>query len=122
MDANKINYKFGEGEQMKSLMEHINKTYDKDHYYANSPMFFIGLDPIVGANFAYGNVIKYANRAGKKMGESAHNDILKAHHYLFFMKHFLRQAENKTSLLLPTSDNKDDKLEVNISNLKEKKK
>ena len=74
------NFKFNEGALIKELQSYIDKTYD-GHYSKNqfqSTEFII--DCGHGMGFALGNVLKYAQRYGKKDG---HNraDLLKILHY-----------------------------------------
>ena len=75
-----IDYKFNEGALIKELQTYIDKTYE-GHYSKNqfqSTEFII--DCGHGMGFALGNVLKYAQRYGKKDG---HNraDLLKILHY-----------------------------------------
>ena len=75
-----IEYKFDEGALIKELQSYIDKTYE-GHYSKNqfqSTEFII--DCGHGMGFALGNVLKYAQRYGKKDG---HNraDLLKILHY-----------------------------------------
>ena len=73
-------YKFNEGALIEELQTYIDKTYE-GHYSKNqfqSTEFII--DCGHGMGFALGNVLKYAQRYGKKEG---HNraDLLKILHY-----------------------------------------
>ena len=64
----KLDYKFNEGALIKELQSYIDKTY-KGHYSKNnfqSTEFII--DCGHGMGFALGNVLKYAQRYGKKQG------------------------------------------------------
>jgi len=75
-----IDYKFNEGALIEELQNYIDKTYG-GHYSKNqfqSTEFII--DCGHGMGFALGNVLKYAQRYGKKEG---HNraDLLKILHY-----------------------------------------
>ena len=75
-----IVYKFNEGALIAELQAYIDKTYG-GHYSKNqfqSTEFII--DCGHGMGFALGNVLKYAQRYGKKEG---HNraDLLKILHY-----------------------------------------
>ena len=81
---NQINYKFNEGELVKQLAEYINKTYD-GHYSKNK---FQSTEFIVdcghGEGFCIGNILKYAQRYGKKNGYNR-ADLLKVLHYAIIM-------------------------------------
>ena len=77
-----INYKYSEDRTLKELTEYINKTYDQ-HYSQNKfqATEFI-LDSGHGTGFCIGNILKYAQRYGKKgTKEDARKDLLKVIHY-----------------------------------------
>ena len=79
---NKINYKFNEGALITELQNYIDSTYDS-HYSRNK---FQSTEFITdcghGMGFAIGNVLKYAQRYGRK-GEiaDARKDLQKVLHY-----------------------------------------
>ena len=80
--GNKIDYKFNEGELIEELASYIDKTYDS-HYSRNS---FQSTEFIVdcghGIGFAIGNILKYAQRYGRKgLPEDHRSDIMKVLHY-----------------------------------------
>ena len=64
---NKINYKFNEGALIEELQAYIDVTYD-GHYSKNrfQSTEFIS-DCGHGIGFAIGNILKYAQRYGKKV-------------------------------------------------------
>ena len=67
---------------LKELEEYINKTYNQ-HYSQNKfqATEFI-LDSGHGTGFCIGNILKYAQRYGKKgTKEDARKDLLKVIHY-----------------------------------------
>ena len=75
-----IEYKFDENEILKEIQAYIDGTYDQ-HYAAGkiqSTEFII--DSGHGLGFAMGNIIKYAQRYGKKSGYNR-NDLMKVIHY-----------------------------------------
>ena len=75
-----IDYKFNEDALIQELQEYINKTYE-GHYSKNnfqSTEFIIDCDH--GMGFALGNVLKYAQRYGKKEGFNR-KDLQKILHY-----------------------------------------
>ena len=77
-----INYKYSEDIILNELKEYINKTYDQ-HYSQNKfqATEFI-LDSGHGTGFCIGNILKYAQRYGKKgTKEDARKDLLKVIHY-----------------------------------------
>ena len=77
-------YKFNEDEVLNMVHNHILKTYDA-HYSMNkiqSTEFVI--DAGHGEGFCIGNIIKYAQRYGKKNGKSQ-DDLLKIIHYAIIL-------------------------------------
>ena len=75
-----MDYKFNEDEVLLMLKNHILKTYDA-HYSMNkiqSTEFIF--DAGHGEGFCLGNIIKYAQRYGKKNGKNR-EDLLKILHY-----------------------------------------
>ena len=81
-----IDYKFNEYENLIQLKEYVNSTYDshysKDKFQATE---FI-IDSGHGEGFCLGNILKYAQRYGKKEGKNR-NDILKVLHYALIALH-----------------------------------
>jgi hypothetical protein len=80
MGMSKINYKYNEGELLKEFSQYIDQTYDQ-HYSLNKfqATEFI-LDSGHGEGFCIGNILKYAQRYGKKDGYNR-KDLLKVLHY-----------------------------------------
>ena len=80
--TNAIDYKFGEDEYIRELAEYIDGTYNS-HYSSDlyQATEFI-IDGGHGTGFCIGNVMKYAQRYGKK-GDAAQQrkDLLKILHY-----------------------------------------
>ena len=76
----KIDYKYNEGDTLAELKEYINSTYD-EHYSKNKfqATEFI-IDSGHGEGFCIGNILKYAQRYGKKGGKNR-DDLLKVIHY-----------------------------------------
>ena len=77
-----IPYKYQEDRILKELAEYIDNTYDQ-HYSQNKfqATEFI-LDSGHGEGFCIGNILKYAQRYGKKgTKEDARKDLLKVIHY-----------------------------------------
>ena len=74
------NYKYNEGEILQKLKEYIDSTYD-GHYSKNAfqATEFI-IDGGHGEGFCIGNIMKYAQRYGKKDGKNK-SDLLKVIHY-----------------------------------------
>ncbi len=76
----KVNYKYNEGKALAELAEYIDSTYD-EHYSKNKfqATEFI-IDGGHGEGFCIGNIMKYAQRYGKKNGKDR-SDLLKTLHY-----------------------------------------
>jgi len=75
-----MKYKFNEDEVLTIVRNHILQTYDA-HYSNNKIQSteFI-MDAGHGEGFCLGNIIKYAQRYGKKGGKNR-DDLLKIIHY-----------------------------------------
>ena len=74
-------YKFDEDRKLKATLKYIQSTYDK-HYSMGSIQsteFISDSGHIEG--FCIGNIIKYAQRYGKKVGESKSDNLKKIIHY-----------------------------------------
>ena len=76
----KIDYKYGEDKILVELLKYIDSTYD-EHYSKNKIQAteFI-IDSGHGEGFCIGNIMKYAQRYGKKNGKDR-RDLLKVIHY-----------------------------------------
>ena len=82
--SKKIDYKYNEGELLKEFAQYVDNTYDQ-HYSLNkyqSTEFII--DSGHGEGFCIGNIMKYAQRYGKRGGRNR-KDLLKVLHYALFM-------------------------------------
>ena len=90
----KIDYKYSEDRILKELAEYIDATYG-EHYSHNKfqATEFI-MDSGHGEGFCLGNVMKYAQRYGKKEGKNR-KDLLKVVHYGIMALHNHDSMENK---------------------------
>ena len=81
-----INYVFNEDEYLNEIKEGIDSTYSS-HYAQNKIQStdFIA-DAGHGEGFCIGNIIKYAQRYGKKNGYNR-EDLKKIVHYAIIMLH-----------------------------------
>ena len=90
-----LNYKFSEDKLLEDLKDYIDKTY---HQHYNRSKFqateFI-IDGGHGLGFSIGNILKYAQRYGKKNGYDR-NDLLKVLHYGIIALH-VHELNNKES-------------------------
>lgn len=78
-----VKYKFNEDVLLEEIGQYIDRTYEQ--HYSNSKLQSteVIMDNGHGAGFCLGNVVKYAQRYGKK-GESEEDfrkDLLKIIHY-----------------------------------------
>jgi len=76
-----IRYKFNEKEKINKVLKYITSTYDK-HYAKGAKQ---ATETIQDAGylegFCLGNIIKYAQRYGKKEGEARNHNLMKIIHY-----------------------------------------
>ena len=93
----KINYKFSEDKIQEELSDYILNTYSQ-HYNKNKfqATEFI-IDGGHGEGFCIGNILKYAQRYGKKNGRDR-IDLLKVLHYgiIALHVHNLNNEESET--------------------------
>lgn len=93
-----MNYKFTEDKILKELEMYINGTYAA-HYNRNKYQAteFI-VDSGHGMGFSLGNILKYAQRYGKKNGQNR-NDLLKLLHYaiIALYVHDLNNGESEVN-------------------------
>ena len=80
------NYKYNEGALIQELQSYIDATYG-EHYSQNKYQAteFI-IDGGHGMGFCIGNILKYAQRYGKKDGTNR-KDLLKVLHYAIIALH-----------------------------------
>ena len=76
----KIDYKYNEDNILIELQEYIDKTYDQHYSHKNFQATEFVIDSGHGEGFCIGNILKYAQRYGKKNGKDR-NDLLKVIHY-----------------------------------------
>ena len=91
-----IKYKYNENKALVELEKYINTTYD-EHYSKNKfqATEFI-IDSGHGEGFCIGNIMKYAQRYGKKNGKDK-RDLLKVIHYGIIALHIndMENGENE---------------------------
>ena len=76
----KIDYKYNEDNILKELQEYIDKTYNEHYSHKNFQATEFVIDSGHGEGFCIGNIMKYAQRYGKKNGKDR-KDLLKVIHY-----------------------------------------
>ena len=79
-----INYKYNEEVLLKELKEYIDKTYGEHYSQDKFQTTEFVIDAGHGVGFTVGNIIKYAQRYGKKAGRNR-QDVLKVLHYAMML-------------------------------------
>ena len=75
-----IEYKFNEGEILKEIQKYVDSTYEQHYATGKIQSTEFILDTGHGLGFTIGNIIKYAQRYGKKDGFNK-KDLYKVIHY-----------------------------------------
>ena len=75
-----IDYKYNEDNTLKELQEYIDKTYTEHYSHKKFQATEFVIDSGHGEGFCIGNIMKYAQRYGKKNGKDR-KDLLKVIHY-----------------------------------------
>lgn len=81
-----INYKFHEDRILNELKAYIDSTYDEHYSKSKFQATEFIIDGGHGVGFTVGNILKYAQRYGKKNGYNR-KDILKIIHYAIILLH-----------------------------------
>jgi len=84
VDYKDIDYKFNEEDALAVAKQYINDTYDKHYARGNIQATEFIFDAEHGVGFCIGNIIKYAQRYGKKNGYDE-ADLLKIIHYAIML-------------------------------------
>ena len=77
-------YKFDEDKSLDEIKKYIDKTYDAHYSKGKYQATEMIIDSGHGEGFCIGNIIKYAQRYGKKGGFNR-NDLTKVAHYVIIM-------------------------------------
>jgi len=106
-----IDYKFNEDLYVEEIKEYIDKTYDSHYSRERFQATEFIVDGGHGTGFCVGNIMKYAQRYGKKgTRQDARKDLLKVLHYAIIQLHvhdiaeFDNIADIDTKLLPEDSD------------------
>ena len=83
-DYKNIDYKFNEEDALAVAKQYINDTYAKHYAQGNIQATEFIFDAQHGEVFCIGNIIKYAQRYGKKNGRDD-TDLLKIIHYAIML-------------------------------------
>ena len=81
-----IDYKFNENEILKEIQKYVDSTYEQHYATGKIQSTEFILDTGHGLGFTIGNIIKYAQRYGKKDGFNK-KDLLKVIHYAIIALH-----------------------------------
>ena len=73
-------YKFKENEIILDIKDYIDETYSSHYAQSQKQATEIIIDQGHGEGFCMGNILKYAQRYGKKEGKNK-KDLLKVIHY-----------------------------------------
>ena len=89
----KIDYKYSEDEILDELKMYIDGTYAAHYSHNKFQATEFIMDSGHGEGFCIGNILKYAQRYGKKNGKDR-NDLLKVIHYGIMALHNHDMMEN----------------------------
>jgi hypothetical protein len=81
-----IDYRYNEDKTLKELKSYIDTTYNQHYSRDKFQATEFIIDGGHGEGFCIGNVLKYAQRYGKKDGRNR-KDLLKIIHYAIIMLH-----------------------------------
>ena len=94
-----IDYKFSEDKLINVIKEYIDNTYNQHYAKTKFQATEFIVDGGHGEGFCIGNILKYAQRYGKKEGYNK-NDLLKVIHYALIALHVHNlnneRSENET--------------------------
>ena len=100
MMSNNIDYKFNEGKLCKELAEYIDSTYNAHYSKTKFQATEFIIDGGHGEGFCMGNILKYAQRYGKKDGYNR-KDLMKVLHYAIIALSVHDEEHNNESEYLP---------------------
>ena len=90
-----IEYKFGEDKTLEELKKYIDSTYDMHYSKSKFQATEFIIDAGHGEGFCIGNILKYAQRYGKKNGKNR-ADLLKVIHYAIIALNLNNGEVNET--------------------------
>ena len=96
-----IKYKYNEKKLLNDLQKYIDHTYSEHYSMQNIQATEFIIDAGLGEGFTLGNVIKYAQRYGKKDGYNR-KDLLKVLLYICTIGIMNLAAEFVYSLMMPS--------------------
>ena len=84
----KIDYKYNEDKILNELKQYIDSTYDKHYSHNKFQATEFVIDSGHGEGFCIGNILKYAQRYGKKGTKiDSRKDLMKVLHYAIIALH-----------------------------------
>ena len=86
-------YRYNEDKSLAELQEYIDSTYGEHYSKSKFQATEFIIDGGHGEGFCIGNIMKYAQRYGKKDGYNR-KDIMKVIHYAIIMLHVHDSREN----------------------------
>jgi hypothetical protein len=91
------NYKYSEGEILQEIKGYVDSTYSQHYAQDRIQATEFIIDAGHGEGFCIGNIMKYAQRYGKKDGKNR-KDLLKVVHYAIMALHIdsMNRKENET--------------------------
>lgn len=94
-----VDYKFNEGALIQEFHDYIDSTYGQHYSQDKFQAAEFIIDSGHGMGFALGNVLKYAQRYGKKDGTNR-KDLMKILHYALIAlhQHDLDEEEKKKNI------------------------
>lgn len=83
-----VDYKFDEGELIQQFQAYVDATYNQHYAKEKFQATEFIIDGGHGTGFCIGNVLKYAQRYGKKgTRDDARKDLMKVLHYALIQLH-----------------------------------
>ena len=97
LKSENVNYKNNEGNTLAELREYIDSTYDEHYSQHKFQATEFIIDGGHGEGFCIGNIMKYAQRYGKKDGKNR-RDLLKVIHYGIIALYIneMEESQNET--------------------------
>ena len=88
-------YKFDEDKSLDEIKKYIDKTYDAHYSKGKYQCTEMIIDSGHGEGFCIGNILKYAQRYGKKKGKNR-ADLMKGIHYSIIALHLNNGESDET--------------------------
>lgn len=107
-----IDYKYDEDKTLAELAKYIDATYEQHYSRDKFQATEFIIDGGHGEGFCIGNIMKYAQRYGKKDGRNR-KDLLKILHYAIIMMHVHNRYEKQNSIDTITISSQSKPLEEN---------